>query len=637
MPLAGRPFLTFMLDWVRSHGVTEVILSCGFLSDGVQAVLGDIYEGMRLRYVIEPEPLGTAGPVRLALDEGLLEDRLLVLNGDVLTDMDLTTELALHSEKEALATLALIAVEDTSSYGVVPTDDDGWVKEFLEKSDGPAPTNRINAGAYVLERSVVEEIPAGRPVSFEREVFPTLVGRGLLGWRGRGLLGRHRDPRPLPGSHLRPARRPPRQRPAAARRDQLADRRGLPDRRGAHRPPDGARRPLLGGQRHCGRALGASRWRARGPRLRHPGERAGRGRARGRGRPRGAGRAGGRGRAGRSRRAGRGRGAGRAGGDGRMTAIDPSSIERFDQAGMLADVVAQPLQLEDALWRAESAAVPAAETPGGLLVCGMGGSAIGADLANAVLGDRATRPLQVLRGYSPPGWLTSDYFVLCSSYSGETEETLACYEAARVADAPRAVLTTGGSLAEMAREDGVPVIGIPSGMQPRAAVIYMVVGRWPRPPRATWRRRCAARSSRPSRCCDSWPTTGGPARTARSPPRWRDRLNGTVPVVHGSGPTLAPAMRWKTQINENAETAGVRLGAARGQPQRDLRLGARPRPGAAVRGVPGERRPAPARAPARGADGQARPRGRRGLRAGGRPGRHPVRAGDVAGAARATW
>jgi mannose-1-phosphate guanylyltransferase len=185
MPLAGRPFLTFMLDWLRSHGVSEVILSCGFLSDGVHEVLGDIYEGMRLRYVIEPEPLGTGGPVRLAYDEGLLDDRLLVLNGDVLTDMDLTAELARHTDAQALATLALIAVEDTSSYGVVPTDDEGWVTEFLEKTDDP-PTNRINAGAYVLERSVVEEIEPGRPVSFEREVFPTLVGRGLLGWAAEG-------------------------------------------------------------------------------------------------------------------------------------------------------------------------------------------------------------------------------------------------------------------------------------------------------------------------------------------------------------------------------------------------------------------------------------------------------------------
>ena len=97
LPLAGRPFLTFMLDWLHRHGVDEAILSCGFLSDGVHRVLGDIYDGMRLRYVIEEEPLGTAGPVRLAQDEGLLEDRLLILNGDVLTDIDLTAEVARRS------------------------------------------------------------------------------------------------------------------------------------------------------------------------------------------------------------------------------------------------------------------------------------------------------------------------------------------------------------------------------------------------------------------------------------------------------------------------------------------------------------------------------------------------------------
>src|SRR3954453_16745536 len=115
MPLAGRPFLSFMLDWLRRHGVEEVILSCGFRSDDVRRVLGDIYEGMRLRYVVEPEPLGTAGPVRMALDEGLLDERLLVLNGDVLTDMDLSAELAEHESRGARATLALVAVEDTSS------------------------------------------------------------------------------------------------------------------------------------------------------------------------------------------------------------------------------------------------------------------------------------------------------------------------------------------------------------------------------------------------------------------------------------------------------------------------------------------------------------------------------------------
>jgi mannose-1-phosphate guanylyltransferase len=186
LPLAGRPFLSFMLDWTRDHGVDEVILSCGFMSDDVRRVLGDIYDGMRLRYAVEEEPLGTAGPVRLAYDQGLLEERLLVLNGDVLTDVDLTAELAQHERTGARVTLALYAVEDTSSYGVVPTDADGRVEAFLEKSAGEA-TGRINAGAYVIERAVVgERIPAGRAVSFEREVFPGLVGEGLYGFPAAG-------------------------------------------------------------------------------------------------------------------------------------------------------------------------------------------------------------------------------------------------------------------------------------------------------------------------------------------------------------------------------------------------------------------------------------------------------------------
>jgi len=180
MPLAGRPFLSFMIDWLRGHGVDDVVLACGFLAEAVEAVLGDAHGDVRLRYVVEDEPLGTAGPARLAADLGLLEDRLLVLNGDVLTDVDLTAQIALHERMGAAATLALVAVEDTASYGVVPTFDDGRVEAFLEKSTGPVPTNRINAGAYVVERSVIDAIPAGRPVSFEREVFPRLAEAGTL-------------------------------------------------------------------------------------------------------------------------------------------------------------------------------------------------------------------------------------------------------------------------------------------------------------------------------------------------------------------------------------------------------------------------------------------------------------------------
>ena len=187
MPLAGRPFLTFMLSWLARHGVDDAILSCGHLSDAVEDVLGDSYDGMRLHHVVEEEKLDTAGPVRLAYDQGLLQERLFVMNGDCLADLDLSAELAFHRSVGAQCTLGLVAVDDTSHYGVVPTAEDGQVEAFLEKQAGPVPTNRINAGAYVLERSVVETfIPSGRPVSFEREVFPQLVGNGLYGWHADG-------------------------------------------------------------------------------------------------------------------------------------------------------------------------------------------------------------------------------------------------------------------------------------------------------------------------------------------------------------------------------------------------------------------------------------------------------------------
>jgi mannose-1-phosphate guanylyltransferase len=150
-------------------------------------VLGDSYEGMTLHHVVEEEGLDTAGPVRLAYDQGLLQERLFVMNGDCLADLDLTAELEFHSAVGARCTLGLVGVDDTSAYGVVPTDDEGRVEAFLEKQAGPVPTNRINAGTYVIERSVVEEmIPSGRPVSFEREVFPALVGNGLYGWQADG-------------------------------------------------------------------------------------------------------------------------------------------------------------------------------------------------------------------------------------------------------------------------------------------------------------------------------------------------------------------------------------------------------------------------------------------------------------------
>ncbi|MBA2765254.1 MAG: NDP-sugar synthase [Thermoleophilaceae bacterium] len=186
IPLAGRPFLTFMIDWLASHGVDQVILSCGFLAEGVEAVLGERHGDVALRYVNEREPLGTGGPVKLAEGEGLLEDRFLVLNGDVLTDIDVGAELALHERSGARVTLALAEVEETASYGVVPTAADGQVEAFLEKQEGPVPTNRINAGCYIVEREALSLIDAGRPASLERDLFPRLVGDGLYGYLADG-------------------------------------------------------------------------------------------------------------------------------------------------------------------------------------------------------------------------------------------------------------------------------------------------------------------------------------------------------------------------------------------------------------------------------------------------------------------
>jgi mannose-1-phosphate guanylyltransferase len=183
VPLVGQPFLGYMLEWLRRHGVDDVVLSCGFLADGVKAVLGggERY-GVRLTYVQEPEPLGTGGALKYA--EDLLADRFFMLNGDVLTDIDLTAQLAQHERTGACATLALVRVTDPSAYGLVLLNQDLSVREFLEKpgSDEALDGNLINAGAYVIERDVLAGMaPAGTNISIERDVFPTLVGRGLCG------------------------------------------------------------------------------------------------------------------------------------------------------------------------------------------------------------------------------------------------------------------------------------------------------------------------------------------------------------------------------------------------------------------------------------------------------------------------
>jgi mannose-1-phosphate guanylyltransferase len=185
LTLVDRPFLAYMIEWLGRHGVTEVVLACGFLPDVLREALGEEErEGVRLHYVVEPERRGTAGAIRFAADSlgDALDDRFLALNGDLLTDLDLTALIGAHEQHGAAATLALHAVQDAAAYGLVRSAPDGEVLEFLEKT-GEATPGEVNAGAYVLERSVLELIPAGKEVSIEREVFPCLVGAGL-----RGLL-----------------------------------------------------------------------------------------------------------------------------------------------------------------------------------------------------------------------------------------------------------------------------------------------------------------------------------------------------------------------------------------------------------------------------------------------------------------
>jgi mannose-1-phosphate guanylyltransferase len=181
VPLVDRPFIVFMLEWLRSHGVDDVIMSCGFLASGVRNVLGDgAAHGLRIRYVEEPRPLGTGGALKYA--EPLLDERFFMLNGDVLTDIDLSAQLAQHERTKAVGTLGLVPVDDPSNYGLVRLDGDNRVQEFVEKpSAEEIDVNTISAGAYVLERSVLDLLEPDQQASIEREVFPALVGHGLYG------------------------------------------------------------------------------------------------------------------------------------------------------------------------------------------------------------------------------------------------------------------------------------------------------------------------------------------------------------------------------------------------------------------------------------------------------------------------
>jgi len=234
--------------------------------------------------------------------------------------------------------------------------------------------------------------------------------------------------------------------------------------------------------------------------------------------------------------------------------LQREAIAAVDPAGMLDDVLDLPSHLRDAAWRVDSARLEPVPGCDALIVAGMGGSAIGGSLAQAVLGDAAVLPMASARGYELPPWATEHTMVLCASYSGHTEETLAVYEAAGVLGAPRIAATTGGRLAELARAEGVPIVPLPGGFQPRAAVAYMTV---------VALEAAALAGVGPTVRCDldvagdhlsglvtEWGPDGAEDGLAKSVAR---QLHGRVPVMAGAQLTAPVAYRWKCQLNENAK------------------------------------------------------------------------------------
>ncbi len=222
-------------------------------------------------------------------------------------------------------------------------------------------------------------------------------------------------------------------------------------------------------------------------------------------------------------------------------------IRELDPSGQLDDVLALPDHLRDALWRVESAGLEPAEARG-LIICGMGGSAIGGALARAALGDDLGLPMLVFRDYELPPWTATERAVLCSSYSGDTEETLACFEAAEALGATRYVVTTGGALAEAARTAGVPVIGLPAGLQPRHSVGYgftvaceiaALIGV---SPGVRTEIDTAAAHLEQAR-----------AQLAERAAEIAEQLAGSIPLLYGCDMTIPVAYRWKCQLNENAK------------------------------------------------------------------------------------
>jgi len=182
LPVLHRPMIEHVLGHLASHGVDDVVLSMGYRADAFSNAYPDgTCAGVVLHYAVEPEPLDTAGAIRFAAHHAGIDERFLVMNADVLTDLDVRALVQFHDDHEAEATIALHKVEDPSAFGVVPTDQNDRVTAFVEKPPrDEAPTDLINAGVYVMEPSVLDRIPGDRRVSIERETFPAMAADGML-------------------------------------------------------------------------------------------------------------------------------------------------------------------------------------------------------------------------------------------------------------------------------------------------------------------------------------------------------------------------------------------------------------------------------------------------------------------------
>ncbi|MHB8219239.1 MAG: sugar phosphate nucleotidyltransferase [Acidimicrobiales bacterium] len=220
LPIVDVPMIERVLGHLGEHGIDEAVLSLGYLPGAfIDSYPRGVISGIRVSYAVEPEPLDTGGAIGFAAAFAEIDDTFVVVNGDVLTDMNITDLVAFHREHHAEGTIALHPVSDPSSFGVVPTDASGRVLAFVEKPPrDEAPTNEINAGTYVLEPTFLSRVPTGRRVSIERETFPAMVADGRLFARSdeaywldtgtavdflqanRDIVGGKRNAPPCPGS-----------------------------------------------------------------------------------------------------------------------------------------------------------------------------------------------------------------------------------------------------------------------------------------------------------------------------------------------------------------------------------------------------------------------------------------------------